>query len=150
MHSSECCHYVKIKLINFPLQVPYSVPHGYHHQPHQPSVMSAAMRNHYPPSPGTNHFHHFHHMPSFHPPIVPIVPHLITDMKLSMTDEAEIKQKLLSFLLSEYGHEDITRDASRLIHMICKLSDQLLFLMVEWARTSFFFKDLKVRLWFVL
>ncbi|KAK3087569.1 hypothetical protein FSP39_007643 [Pinctada imbricata] len=123
-------------------QVQFSMPPGFHHQ--QPSVMSAAMRNHYSPSPSNNHFNHFHQMPSFHPPIVPIVPHLITDMKLSMTDEAEIKQKLVSFLLSEYGHEDFSSEPSRLIHMICKLSDQLLFLMVEWARTSLFFKELKV------
>ncbi|XP_048756337.2 nuclear receptor subfamily 5 group A member 2-like isoform X3 [Ostrea edulis] len=127
---------------NSPSQV-YSMPPNYHH-----SVVSA-MRNQYSATPHMNH-HYNHHSPNqmsplspVAPPIVPIVPQLILDVKASMADENEIKQKLTSFVQNEFGHEDILQP-SVLINMLCKLSDQLLFLMVEWARTSFFFKDLKV------
>lgn len=130
---------------NSPSQV-YTMPPNYHH-----SVVSA-MRNQYSSSSHVNH-HYNHHSPTqmsplspVAPPIVPIVPQLILDVKASMADENEIKQKLTSFVQNEFGHEDILQP-SVLINMLCKLSDQLLFLMVEWARTSFFFKDLKVNIY---
>lgn len=127
---------------NSPSQV-YSMPPNYHH-----SVVSA-MRNQYSSPPHISHHYNHHSPPQMSPlspvapPIVPIVPQLILDVKATMADENEIKQKLTSFVQNEFGHEDIIQP-SVLINMLCKLSDQLLFLMVEWARTSFFFKDLKV------
>jgi len=119
-----------------PLPNNYSVapqPQNPHHHPHH-----HASHPHHP--------HHHHHQMSpmaAAPPIVPIVPHMIIEMKSNMTDENEIKQKLLSFVQNEFGREDLNSHG-KLLQMICKLSDQLLFLMVEWARTCVFFKELKV------
>lgn len=78
---------------------------------------------------------------------IPLIPQLLLDLKASMADENEIKQKLLTFIHTEFGHEDLnaTNYPSKLLRLLCRLSDQLLFLMVEWARTSVFFKQLKVR-----
>ncbi|KAL3872273.1 hypothetical protein ACJMK2_040207 [Sinanodonta woodiana] len=79
-----------------------------------------------------------------HPAPMPLVPQLISDLKASLADENEIKHKLLTFIQSEFAKEDFTNYSQKLLQMICRLADQLLFLMVEWARSSIFFKELKV------
>lgn len=77
---------------------------------------------------------------------IPLIPQLLLDLKASMADENEIKHKLWTFIHTEFGHEELntTNYPSKLLRLMCRLSDQLLFLMVEWARTSVFFKHLKV------
>ncbi|XP_033732324.1 nuclear receptor subfamily 5 group A member 2-like isoform X1 [Pecten maximus] len=149
---------------------PVSSPPGHYSSLSQqtyPSMMTA-LRNNYSPSqhhsqhhphshhqpihPPHHHQHHHSQQPHHHqmspmaaaPPIVPIVPQLIIDMKANLTDENEICQKLFSFVQTQYGHEDVVNQPLKLLQMICKLSDQLLFLMVEWARTSVYFKEFKV------
>lgn len=81
-----------------------------------------------------------------HPASMPMVPQLLAELKGSALDETEIKTKLLSFVDSEFGQEDISVNTylMKLLRLLCRLSDQLLFLMVEWARTSVFFRELKV------
>lgn len=111
---------------------PYTMTQNFH-----PSSMMHDPRNHY--SMPSYQYHH-----QMAPPIIPIVPQTIINMKANMTDELEIKQKLLTFLHNAFGAEDILNHPNKLLQMICKLSDQLLFLMVEWARTSVYFKELKV------
>ena len=97
-----------------------------------------------------NDFNNFHqpYFPSVPQPELPLIPQLLMDLKASMADENEIKHKLLSFIHTEFGHEDLNASnyTSKLLRLLCRLSDQLLFLMVEWARTSVFFKHLKVSL----
>lgn len=80
------------------------------------------------------------------PTNIPLIPQLLIDLKASMADENEIKHKLLTFIHTEFGHEDLNAPnyPAKLLRLMCRLSDQLLFLMVEWARTSAFFKQLKV------
>lgn len=97
-----------------------------------------------------NNNYNFHQAYSF-PPVpqqtnIPLIPQLLLDLKASMADENEIKHKLLTFIHTEFNHEDlnVTNYPSRLLRLMCRLSDQLLFLMVEWARTSMFFTQLKV------
>ena len=97
-----------------------------------------------------NNNYNFHQAYSF-PPVpqqtnIPLIPQLLLDLKASMADESEIKHKLLTFIHTEFNHEDlnVTNYPSRLLRLMCRLSDQLLFLMVEWARTSMFFTQLKV------
>lgn len=116
---------------------PYTMTQNFH-----PSSMMHDPRNHY--SMPSYQYHH-----QMAPPIIPIVPQTIVNMKANMTDELEIKQKLLTFLHNAFGAEDILNHPNKLLQMICKLSDQLLFLMVEWARTSVYFKELKVCIIFI-
>ncbi|XP_060595768.1 nuclear receptor subfamily 5 group A member 2-like isoform X1 [Ruditapes philippinarum] len=87
---------------------------------------------------------YYHAVP--HPSNMPLLPQLVVDLKASALDEREMKNKLLSFVDSEFGTNDITSEnyQSKLLQLLCRLSDQLLFLMVEWARTSVFFRELKV------
>nr|UJP31521.1 putative steroidogenic factor 1 [Ensis directus] len=81
-----------------------------------------------------------------HPSSMPMLPQLISELRASALDENEIKAKLLSFVGSEFGREDMGMNIyqTKLLRLLCRLSDQLLFLMVEWARTSVFFRELKV------
>ncbi|KAL4219633.1 nuclear receptor subfamily 5 [Mactra antiquata] len=81
-----------------------------------------------------------------HPSSMPLLPQLVVDLKASALDEREMKNKLLSFVDTEFGSSDnnVGNYQSRLLRLLCRLSDQLLFLMVEWARTSVFFRELKV------
>ena len=115
--------------------------HHNHHHPHH-NQMSVSSHNHHTSHP-MNH-NQLSPVSPLVPPVIPIVPQLIIDMKNNVTDEEEIKHKLVSFVLNEYGGEDIENQPLTLLQMLCKLSDQLLFLMVEWARNCCFFKELKV------
>nr|UJP31527.1 putative steroidogenic factor 1 [Solemya velum] len=85
-----------------------------------------------------------HSQPPPPPPPPVVVPALISELKASMADENDIKHKLLTFLQTEFGQEDLLSHPQKLLQLVCKLADQLLFLMVEWARTSIFFKEMKV------
>ena len=78
------------------------------------------------------------------PVLPPNVPSLISDFKATMPNETERKQKLLNFIQTEFGGFQCAWHPDKLFAMICRLVDQCLFLMVEWARNSFFFKELKV------
>lgn len=78
------------------------------------------------------------------PALPPNVPSLISDFKATMPNETERKQKLLNFIQTEFGSFQCAWHPDKLFAMICRLVDQCLFLMVEWARNSFFFKELKV------
>lgn len=81
-----------------------------------------------------------------HPSNMPLLPQLVVDLKASALDEQEMKNKLLTFVDAEFGNNEINSGnyLSKLLQLLCRLSDQLLFLMVEWARTSVFFRELKV------
>ena len=81
------------------------------------------------------------------PDNLPMLPMLIVDLKSSALDEREMKGKLLSFVDSEFKPETVSVQdfPGKLLSLLCRLCDQLSFLMVEWARTSVFFRELKVR-----
>ena len=115
--------------------------------PSNPSSQGIHSGGHTYPTVQNNDFNF--HQPYFPPvpqPNIPLIPPLLMDLKASMADENEIKHKLLSFIHTEFGHEDLNASnyTAKLLRLLCRLSDQLLFLMVEWARTSVFFKHLKV------
>lgn len=78
------------------------------------------------------------------PALPPLIPSLISDFKATMPNETERKQKLLNFIQNEFGGFQCSWHSDKLFMMLCRLVDQCLFLMVEWARYSFFFKELKV------
>ncbi|ESO83898.1 hypothetical protein LOTGIDRAFT_196914 [Lottia gigantea] len=80
---------------------------------------------------------------SSHQPFTPVVPPLVADLKSGLSEESEVKNKLLNFMQSEFGQFNIN-NPDKFLHILCKLVDQLLFLMVEWARSSIFFKDMRV------
>lgn len=89
-------------------------------------------------------------------PPLPTVPQTIKDLQINELSDDEISTKLNSVLQSELTilqqfdpmaismgvHS--TASFKDVLQLLCKISDQCLFLLVEWARTAHFFKDLKV------
>ena len=93
-------------------------------------------------------------------PPLPTVPQTIKDLQINELSDDEILTKLNSVLQSELTilqqfdpmaismgvHS--TASFKDVLQLLCKISDQCLFLVVEWARTAHFFKDLKVKSYF--
>ncbi|XP_059170743.1 nuclear receptor subfamily 5 group A member 2-like [Physella acuta] len=69
---------------------------------------------------------------------------LIAEIKSTMGDETEVKHKMLTFMQNELSQTDILSSPEQFLPVLCRMVDQLLFLMVEWARNSSFFKEIKV------
>ncbi|XP_052222659.1 nuclear receptor subfamily 5 group A member 2-like isoform X2 [Dreissena polymorpha] len=98
------------------------------------------------PSSGNSVFHSYYTAMSHVAANSAVLPQLIVDLKASAVDERDLKHRLLVFVESEFGHEDITVSnyPEKMLQLLCRLTDHLLFIMVDWARTSIFFRDLKV------
>lgn len=95
-------------------------------------------------------------------PSPPVVPQIIRDLQENEPNPQEIQQKLSSIsemMLQQQqsiaaqmgqngpgmmGSSDQTELPKGMIQLLCKLCDQALFLLVEWARGAYFFKELKV------
>lgn len=79
------------------------------------------------------------------PPLVaPTLPSLLCEIKANLLDEDEMKHKMMSFLTDTLRQMDSTNGSEHLLPIVCRMVDQLLFLMVEWARNSPFFREMKV------
>lgn len=79
------------------------------------------------------------------PPLVqPALPPLLREIKANLLDEDEMKQKMMSFLTDTLRQMETGSNAEQLLPIVCRMVDQLLFLMVEWARNSPFFREMKV------
>ncbi|XP_064648984.1 nuclear receptor subfamily 5 group A member 2-like isoform X2 [Lineus longissimus] len=72
-----------------------------------------------------------------------IVPHLINQMKVHELNEKDIQEKVITFAQYQFMACDL-KPKRDLVIGLCKLADHCLFLLVEWARASSFFKELKV------
>ncbi len=75
----------------------------------------------------------------------PSFPHLIVELLKCEPDEPQVQAKILSYLQQEQAsrgkHEKLNT-----FGLMCKMADQTLFSIVEWARSSIFFRELKVGL----
>lgn len=134
------------------LSVPASTlsqPHGTLNSDSQEAFNSNSGGNFFPSSGNMSSSGYPSYYPAVAPPHtsnMPMLPQLLVELKASALDEQEMKNKLLTFVETDFGREDINASTYqfKLLRLLCRLSDQLLFLMVEWARTSVFFRELKV------
>uniref|UniRef100_A0A8C7ZWY7 Nuclear receptor subfamily 5, group A, member 2 n=1 Tax=Oryzias sinensis TaxID=183150 RepID=A0A8C7ZWY7_9TELE len=73
----------------------------------------------------------------------PSFPHLIVELLKCEPDEPQVQAKILTYLQQEQAsrgkHEKLNT-----FGLMCKMADQTLFSIVEWARSSIFFRELKV------
>ncbi|XP_041913312.1 nuclear receptor subfamily 5 group A member 2 isoform X2 [Alosa sapidissima] len=73
----------------------------------------------------------------------PSFPHLIVELLKCEPDELQVQAKILAYLQQEQAsrgkHEKLNT-----FGLMCKMADQTLFSIVEWARSSIFFRELKV------
>ncbi|XP_072367529.1 nuclear receptor subfamily 5 group A member 2 isoform X2 [Scyliorhinus torazame] len=71
------------------------------------------------------------------------IPHLIVELLKCEPDEPQVQAKILAYLQQEQAsrgkHEKLNT-----FGLMCKMADQTLFSIVEWARSSIFFRELKV------
>jgi nuclear receptor subfamily 5 group A protein 2 len=83
----------------------------------------------------------------------PQTPPLIRDLQKNEPEQLDVQRKLSStadMMLSQQrdSQQERLAEGTELskadIALLCKLCDQALFLLVEWARSAHFFKDLKV------
>lgn len=116
---------------------------GYHY----PSFPSRAIKSEYP-----DHYAHPHEAapayayPEAYPnssPAAPDVPDVILKLLQLEPDEAQVKGRILACLQQEQAKS--RHDKLSPFGLMCKMADQTLFAIVEWARSCLFFKELEVR-----
>ncbi|XP_042114176.1 nuclear receptor subfamily 5 group A member 2 isoform X2 [Peromyscus maniculatus bairdii] len=71
------------------------------------------------------------------------IPHLILELLKCEPDETQIQVKISAYLQQEQASRG-KHDKLNTFGLMCKMADQTLFSIVEWARSSVFFRDLKV------
>lgn len=111
---------------------------------HYPSFPNRAIKSEYP-----DHYTNVHEpMPTYMYPETypssspPDIPDIIMKLLQLEPDEAQVKARILSCLQQEQGkgrHEKLST-----FGLMCKMADQTLFSIVEWARSCIFFKELEV------
>ncbi|KGL99127.1 Steroidogenic factor 1, partial [Charadrius vociferus] len=114
---------------------------------HYPSFPNRTIKSEYP-----DHYTNAHESvptyvypetyPSSSPPDIPEV---ILKLLQLEPDEAQVKARILACLQQEQGkgrHEKLST-----FGLMCKMADQTLFSIVEWARSCIFFKELEVGAW---
>uniref|UniRef100_A0A673XND4 Nuclear receptor subfamily 5, group A, member 2 n=1 Tax=Salmo trutta TaxID=8032 RepID=A0A673XND4_SALTR len=74
----------------------------------------------------------------------PSFPHLIVELLKCEPDEPQVQTKILAYLQQEQASRG-KHDKLNTFGLMCKMADQTLFSIVEWARSSIFFRELKVR-----
>ncbi|KAJ6652868.1 hypothetical protein lerEdw1_010586 [Lerista edwardsae] len=142
---------------------PYGTPglglplpsHGYHYPP-PPPFASRAIKSEYPEPYGHPHeaapaYPYPEAYPSggggggggsSPPPAAPDLPDLIAQLLQLEPDEAHVKGRILACLQLEQGKG--RPDKLSAFGLMCKMADQTLFAIVEWARSCVFFKELEV------
>ncbi|KAG8518015.1 Nuclear receptor subfamily 5 group A member 2 [Galemys pyrenaicus] len=72
------------------------------------------------------------------------IPHLILELLKCEPDEPQVQGKIMAYLQQEQANRSKHEKLST-FGLMCKMADQTLFSIVEWARSSIFFRELKVR-----
>ena len=71
------------------------------------------------------------------------IPHLILELLKCEPDEPQVQAKIMAYLQQEQSNRNRQEKLSA-FGLLCKMADQTLFSIVEWARSSIFFRELKV------
>nr|XP_033702734.1 uncharacterized protein LOC101318247 [Tursiops truncatus] len=70
------------------------------------------------------------------------MPHLILELLRCEPDEPQVQAKIMAYLQQEQANRSKHERLST-FGLMCKMADQTLFSIVEWARSSVFFRELK-------
>lgn len=71
------------------------------------------------------------------------IPHLILELLKCEPDEPQVQAKIMAYLQQEQANRG-KHEKLNTFGLMCKMADQTLFSIVEWARSSIFFRELKV------
>jgi nuclear receptor subfamily 5 group A protein 2 len=69
------------------------------------------------------------------------IPHLRLELLKCEPDEPRIQAKIMTYLQQEQSNR---QEKLSTFGLLCKMVDQILFSIVDWARSSIFFRELKV------
>uniref|UniRef100_A0A8C7UVJ9 Nuclear receptor subfamily 5 group A member 1 n=1 Tax=Oncorhynchus mykiss TaxID=8022 RepID=A0A8C7UVJ9_ONCMY len=131
--------------------IPASItPTDYEASLYGPSSLGVAMQPHGPlptqylctafPSRAIKSEYSDHHTSSPQPP--PLSP-LVLELLRCDPDEMQVQSKIMAFLQQEQSGRG-RQDRLSTFSLMCRMADQTLFSIVEWARSCIFFKELKV------
>lgn len=131
---------------------PYGTPslgmtvpsHGALSSYHYPSFPNRTIKSEYPDHYTNSHESMASYMyPDAYPNSAPPdIPEVILKLLQLEPDEPQVKARILACLQQEQGkgrHEKLST-----FGLMCKMADQTLFSIVEWARSCIFFKELEV------
>ncbi|EMP40082.1 Nuclear receptor subfamily 5 group A member 2, partial [Chelonia mydas] len=77
------------------------------------------------------------------------IPHLILELLKCEPDEPQVQAKIMAYLQQEQANRS-KHEKLNTFGLMCKMADQTLFSIVEWARSSIFFRELKRYQWTAL
>ena len=77
------------------------------------------------------------------PSTAPLTPNFLSQLLEGEQDESELRDKVSASLQREQASRG-KHDCLNTFSIMCKMADQTLFGLVEWARSSALFKELKV------
>lgn len=84
-----------------------------------------------------------HPLTPVNPPSVTLTPNFLSQLLEGEQDESQLCAKVLASLQREQANRG-KHDRLNTFSIMCKMADQTLFGLVEWARNSALFKELKV------
>uniref|UniRef100_A0A674AKX6 Nuclear receptor subfamily 5, group A, member 1a n=1 Tax=Salmo trutta TaxID=8032 RepID=A0A674AKX6_SALTR len=131
--------------------IPASItPTDYETSLYGPSSLGVAMQPHGPlttqyqctafPSRAIKSEYSDHHTSSPQPPTLSP---LVLELLRCDPDEMQVQSKIMAFLQQEQSGRG-RQDRLSTFSLMCRMADQTLFSIVEWARSCIFFKELKV------
>lgn len=121
---------------------PHGSLHGYQPYGHFPN---RAIKSEYPDpySSSPESMMGYSYMDGYQTSSPASIPHLILELLKCEPDEPQVQAKIMAYLQQEQNNRNRQEKLSA-FGLLCKMADQTLFSIVEWARSSIFFRELKV------
>lgn len=139
--------YDRSPFVTSPISMAMPPPHGSSLQAYQPygPFPSRAIKSEYP-DPYTSSpesLMGYPYVDGYQTSSPASVPHLILELLKCEPDEPQVQAKIMAYLQQEQANRGKHEKLST-FGLMCKMADQTLFSIVEWARSSVFFRELKV------
>ncbi|XP_041090326.1 nuclear receptor subfamily 5 group A member 2-like isoform X3 [Polyodon spathula] len=119
----------------------HSVLPGYQYASFPSRVIKSEYPDHYTSSPES--LAGYHYPDAYQTSSPPSIPTLILEFLRCDPDEIQVQNKILAYLQQEQASRN-KHEKLNTFGLMCRMADQTLFSIVEWARSCIFFKELKV------
>ncbi|MBN3285165.1 NR5A2 protein, partial [Polyodon spathula] len=119
----------------------HSVLPGYQYASFPSRVIKSEYPDHYTSSPES--MAGYHYPDAYQTSSPPSIPTLILEFLRCDPDELQVQNKILAYLQQEQASRN-KHEKLNTFGLMCRMADQTLFSIVEWARSCIFFKELKV------
>ncbi|XP_058861490.1 nuclear receptor subfamily 5 group A member 2-like isoform X1 [Acipenser ruthenus] len=119
----------------------HSVLPGYQYASFPSRAIKSEYPEHYTSSPES--LAGYHYPDAYQTSSPPSIPTLILEFLRCDPDELQVQNKILAYLQQEQASRN-KHEKLNTFGLMCRMADQTLFSIVEWARSCIFFKELKV------